>query len=59
MSEKMIDEQNRLIRLRDQLNNGELDSLDVTPEDLKRLRELVDEEFNSRRISAILNVLSP
>ena len=49
MSEKLIDERNRLIRLRDQLNNGEVDSLFVSPEDLKRLRDLEEEEEKEKR----------
>jgi len=48
MSEKIIDDHNRLIMLRDQLNNGEVDPRFVDPDDLKSLRVLEEEEFNFR-----------
>jgi hypothetical protein len=46
--ETSIDEQNRLIRLRDQLNSGDINPRDVSPEDLKKLRELEASEYFGR-----------
>ncbi len=48
----MIDEQNRLIMLRDQLDKGDVDPRFVSPEDLKRLRELEEEEFRGRNVKS-------
>lgn len=45
---KSIDEQNRLIRLREQLNKGDIGPQDVSPEDLKHLEELEASEYFER-----------
>lgn len=45
----MIDEHNRLIRLREQINNGDLDPRFVSPEDLGRLRDLEEKAYRERK----------